>query len=86
MKRVIAVGDNGYIDPADHQRASTNGGDITEGSVVRFYFGAYTWMDIKFEKDAHGNPCLQVRAMCNAVPSLSIQPSSGNTIFLVPGE
>lgn len=83
---MIAVGARGYIDGADHREVVAGKGDLPVGSVVRFYFGPHSWMDIKFAKDVHEEPCLQVRAMSDSVPSLSVQPSSGNTILLVPGK
>lgn len=85
MKQVIAYDGRGYIDAADHRRAVNGEGTLASEGVVRFYFGQNSWMDVKFDKSSIGEPCLQVRAM-SAIPSLSVQPSSGNTIYLVPGK
>ncbi len=86
MKHLIAVGPRGYIDGADHRKALGGAPSLPQASVVRFYFGPHTWMDVKFSAGANGEPCLEVRAMSASVPSLSVQPSSGNTIYLVPGK
>ncbi len=84
---MITVGTRGYIDGADRRKAfRPSKGDLPVGSVVRFYFGPHSWMDVKFAEDGNGEACLQVRAMSDSVPSLSVQPSSGNTIYLVPGK
>ena len=86
MKEMIVVGPRGYIDGADHRKALETGGNVPQPAVVRFYFGFHSWMDVKFETDSNGKPCLQVRAMSGVVTPLAVQPSSGNTIYLVPGE
>ncbi len=84
MKCIIAIGKNGHIDAADHRRALEVAGQISPDSVVRFYFGD-AWLDVKFEKDCRGNDCLQVRAMSDKLPWMTVQPSSGNTILVAPG-
>ena len=83
---MIAVGARGYIDNADHGEALPGKGDLPVGSLVRFYFGPHSWMDVKFAENGNGEACLQVQAMSDSMPSLSVQPSSGNTIYLVPGK
>ncbi len=80
MTRAIAIGERGYIDASNY-----GVGDMPVGSMVRFYFDESTYVDVEFNKDYNGKGCLQVRAMSHKVPSLSIVPSSGNTILIVPG-
>ncbi len=85
MRRIV-IGERGYIDASDHRWALNHGaGDVPAGAVVRFYFSPDAWIDVQYEQDYRGKDCLQVRAMPNRVHSLSMVPSSGNTLRLVPG-
>ncbi len=61
-------------------------GQMPSDSVVRFYFGPDAWLDVNFEKDCRGKDCLQVRAMFDSLPAMTVQPSSGNTILVAPGD
>ncbi len=85
MKQAIVIGPDGYIDAADHRKAITDPDPVLPTSVVRFYFNPFTWVDVKFDKDVHGKACLEVRAMSAKFPSLSVQPASGNTLYITPG-
>ena len=84
MKPVIVISERGYIDTEKHRRALADSGSVSQYSVVRFYFGPNTWIDIKFDKDTWDKDCLRVRAMSYRIPSLTVQPESGNTLLITP--
>ena len=81
----IVIGPHGYVDAADHWNAMTDPEAVAPKSVVWFYFDALTWVDVKFAKDVHGEDCLEVRTMSATFLSLSVQPASGNTLYIKPG-